>query len=573
MLSIGKRGPMSLWISNSGNSSSIVSIMLFIKLSTIVSLLILTNARVSYATVPESPSCINPNADECVENDDEESGPAWDTGYVPKFVLPPHIENEDESCEVLAELGECNSPNIEYMLTKCIPACLKHQIMKENENEEEMSEPSPFDNLLTYVELPSDSTIDDCVDKHTTPSECEAWAENRECFNNPEFMMANCAKSCEACYPHDVLYYDVGFPQRVTNPNLIEETMQWMIASHKYVLDTVIPDKDHDPVRRYCINTSPWCAAWAAEGKCDPDQEEYDFMVLNCGPTCQTCYFIDDNVRCPPADYRSGDINTLFEQIVGEKEWDEDQIAKGAGDINFGEVTVHSRPGGSTTETNHTVFDGAWLVTIDDFITPEECDKLIELGGENGYERSEEVSVEEDGSHYRRSTVARTSTNAWCGDKCDEDPVARKILDRMSILTRLPIDNQEELQMLRYEEGQFYHRHHDFISYKPRILTIYMYLNDVEEGGGTRFSTLHMEHDDEIESGDDIITEDLPHVDVQPKRGRAVIWPSVLSDNPDIPDYRTFHEALPVIKGTKYGANAWLHLRDVQNRHTFKCYG
>lgn len=62
---------------------------------------------------------------------------------------------------------------------------------------------------------------------------------------------------------------------------------------------------------------------------------------------------------------------------------------------------------------------------------------------------------------------------------------------------------------------------------------VFLYLNDVEEGGGTHFSSLG--------------------ITVQPKVGRAVIWPSVLDHNPDAKDHRTNHEALPVIRGVKYG--------------------
>lgn len=55
-------------------------------------------------------------------------------------------------------------------------------------------------------------------------------------------------------------------------------------------------------------------------------------------------------------------------------------------------------------------------------------------------------------------------------------------------------------------------------------------------------------------------------IDVHPKKGSALVWPSVLSHNPnDTRDERTYHEALKVVKGLKYGANAWLHLRDMKN--------
>jgi hypothetical protein len=63
---------------------------------------------------------------------------------------------------------------------------------------------------------------------------------------------------------------------------------------------------------------------------------------------------------------------------------------------------------------------------------------------------------------------------------------------------------------------------------------------DVEEGGETNF----------------------PRIDiaVKPKKGRAVLWPSVMDDNLLQQDARTHHEAKPVIKGMKLAANAWIHL-------------
>lgn len=104
--------------------------------------------------------------------------------------------------------------------------------------------------------------------------------------------------------------------------------------------------------------------------------------------------------------------------------------------------------------------------------------------------------------------------------------------------------------------------HHDFIPQQKdrpvgaRILTFYIYLNDVEEGGGTNF----------------------PHVDpnnkdfaITPKKGRAVLWPSVFSMAPETQDDRTLHQALPVTRGVKYGANAWIHMRDFKNNNAKGC--
>jgi prolyl 4-hydroxylase len=111
----------------------------------------------------------------------------------------------------------------------------------------------------------------------------------------------------------------------------------------------------------------------------------------------------------------------------------------------------------------------------------------------------------------------------------------------------------------------------------PRVLTVFMYLNDVEEGGGTHFGRLGLT--------------------VMPKRGKVLIWPSVLDDDPEEWDERTHHEALEVTKvrvtetlcryhliarhltialthvlqGIKYGTNAWIHLRDIKTQMDNGC--
>ena len=60
-------------------------------------------------------------------------------------------------------------------------------------------------------------------------------------------------------------------------------------------------------------------------------------------------------------------------------------------------------------------------------------------------------------------------------------------------------------------------------------------MSDVEEGGETYFNQLDLA--------------------VSPKKGRALIWPSVTDDDPKFWDARMFHEAKDVIRGKKLAAN------------------
>ena len=83
-----------------------------------------------------------------------------------------------------------------------------------------------------------------------------------------------------------------------------------------------------------------------------------------------------------------------------------------------------------------------------------------------------------------------------------------------------------------------------------RVYTFFMYLNDVPEGGETSFRKLALK--------------------VRPKKGSAILWPSVLDSEPNKTEPGTYHEAMPVLAGVKYGANVWLHMHDfrsVSQRH------
>jgi len=149
----------------------------------------------------------------------------------------------------------------------------------------------------------------------------------------------------------------------------------------------------------------------------------------------------------------------------------------------------------------------------------------------------------------------RTSTQCWCDEKiqpatqsaCMRNEIVHDLTLRMLNVTRLPYENAEYFQVLKYEPGQFYKVHHDQQSghWTPqgaRLFTFFVYLSDVESGGGTRFTNLD--------------------VTVTPKVGRGILWPSVKDTTLRDTDSRTHHEALPVVSGVKYAANLWQHVYD-----------
>lgn len=115
------------------------------------------------------------------------------------------------------------------------------------------------------------------------------------------------------------------------------------------------------------------------------------------------------------------------------------------------------------------------------------------------------------------------------------------------------------MQILRYQPGQYNRMHGDYIIQDTtrrmggRILTFFLYFNDVEEGGETEFSRLD------------------PPIKVVPKKGTALLWANVKDDDPHTEDTRMWHQALPMVKGKKHAANLWSNMRDTRTPIDMKC--
>jgi prolyl 4-hydroxylase len=326
-------------------------------------------------------------------------------------------------------------------------------------------------------------------------------------------------------------------------------------AGHDYYNNVVLNDERYEKVREQCYNDQEYCTYWAAvHGMCDAESQHRDYMVWHCPIACASCHELHVELKCPvdphaqQAFRKMGDLNRMFERIEFAATNDDDAI------LAAYEPLVLSRPSYAHGDDKYSAkYEiGPWIIVLEHFLSDEEADHLVQLGHDRGYERSTDTGeLDETGEAEKLVTEDRTSTNTFCQDECRNDTIVVQVMERMSYLTGIPARFSEDIQLLRYEPGQFYNIHHDFIEFEvdrmegPRILTIFMYLNDVEEGGATSFDYFAPNN-----------------LTITPKRGRVVIWPSVLDKNPNLPDYRTTHEALPVIKGLKYGANAWIHLRD-----------
>lgn len=198
-------------------------------------------------------------------------------------------------------------------------------------------------------------------------------------------------------------------------------------------------------------------------------------------------------------------------------------------------------------------------MTFDTFFSAQEAAALIRGGKMVGFDRStDQGAVNAAGEMEKVVSQSRTSSNAWCIDECERLPEVMEVTARIEAVTHVPKSHFESFQVLQYSSNQFYRSHHDSSGSDPspsgpRILTFFLYLSDVEEGGETYFNNLKLA--------------------IKPKRGRALVWPSVRNDKPTQWDPRMFHEAKDVIKGTKYAANHWIHLQDYETPNFWGCTG
>jgi len=140
----------------------------------------------------------------------------------------------------------------------------------------------------------------------------------------------------------------------------------------------------------------------------------------------------------------------------------------------------------------------------------------------------------------------RISKSAWL--KSGEHQLVDQVNRRVAQLTGLNLDTAEELQVVNYGLGGHYEPHFDFArkeetnAFKSlgtgnRIATFIFYMSDVEAGGATVFPEIG--------------------ATVWPRKGSAAFWHNLYRSGEG--DYDTRHAACPVLVGSKWVANKWIH--------------
>ncbi|KAL6748389.1 hypothetical protein V8C86DRAFT_1837086 [Haematococcus lacustris] len=144
-----------------------------------------------------------------------------------------------------------------------------------------------------------------------------------------------------------------------------------------------------------------------------------------------------------------------------------------------------------------------------------------------------------------------------------QDSIMQAIQDRIALYTHAPVLHQEDMQVLRYGVGQYYHRHQDSLSEdSPRMATLLLYLSDATEGGETAFPERSQWAHPQLEQtyGAEFSSCAKGHVAVKPRRGDGLLFWSTHPDGSTM-DPASTHEGCPVLVGSKWTTTTWIHTK------------
>ena len=185
------------------------------------------------------------------------------------------------------------------------------------------------------------------------------------------------------------------------------------------------------------------------------------------------------------------------------------------------------------------VNDTIGLVHFKGLLSLDECAELIAIGSVSDAKPSMVVNGASEAAY---ETPGRCSMVV--APSADAHPIIPEIRRRIELFSGVAQEHQEPLQILHYTRGGKYDIHYDaFSDGSPqlknggnRVLTVLLYLNDVEYGGWTQF----------------------PHLmaNIVPTAGFGILFRNTDAQNRQLRE--SLHAGLPVTNGEKWIASIWI---------------
>ena len=303
---------------------------------------------------------------------------------------------------------------------------------------------------------------------------CTYWAVVYDRCHDPFYhlvMYKHCPVTCQLCHatPNATTSNNINHDNTkdaTTSTVIRKETSEWIVtttssSSASSSIRKIMAQNENDMDQDKVTNISPEVVKHESTDVFDSESCSYDPMLM-------------PDVWHP----NTNSVNQMFDRITQQYR-DSYNIQTSSSSMN---MTILSQPQLTKPDEQEAMNDSTsnqqppWLVQIDNFLSDTECNHLIQLGVTLGYERSTGVEyqphttnqlqaeVEPDGStatspHLHTVTSdERTSSTTWChhSDCSDNDVIIQSIYHRIQSLIQIPSSHFESLQLLQYENGQYY---------------------------------------------------------------------------------------------------------------------
>uniref|UniRef100_A0A8C1KSN4 procollagen-proline 4-dioxygenase n=1 Tax=Cyprinus carpio TaxID=7962 RepID=A0A8C1KSN4_CYPCA len=184
-------------------------------------------------------------------------------------------------------------------------------------------------------------------------------------------------------------------------------------------------------------------------------------------------------------------------------------------------------------------WDSPHIVRFLEALSDEEIEKIKELAKP----KLARATVRDPKTGVLTVANYRVSKSAWL--EGEDDPVIARVNQRIEDVTGLTVDTAELLQVANYGVGGQYEPHYDFSRVREDVNYLSsLQMSDVEAGGATVFPDFGAA--------------------IWPRKGTAVFWYNLFKSGEG--DYRTRHAACPVLVGSKWVSNKWIHERGQEFR-------
>lgn len=302
------------------------------------------------------------------------------------------------------------------------------------------------------------------------------------------------------------------------------------IAMHKYAMDNVTTYPLS--MRIQCNNSKTACIEWASMNECEANLH---YMMVACPLACRVC-----------------DKRVLYDKCKNDSPTNPWLPENGFKQL-FEHLKLQKHAELLTVGDNVKDLDSPWVLKWDDFLSSKDVSALLSLAKSLTWEDSTPVGS------MNHNHVRRLSRSAYCKD-CpkNNNAVYKKLQQSLSNLVQADLKYMEPFEFVHYQKMQSYGAHHDlslhdlWLPAGPRVLSIFLCLSDVPQGGAMGFP-------------------DMDWLSIPPKKGQLLIWPNVLNSDFSKSRKDMSNEALPVLEGEKYGIHTWVRLYDYEEAERKGC--